>query len=85
MGIKGIKNEEFKDNESLEKLLNDAGSNVFLTTIDDIINWGRKSSLWPLTFATRCCGIEMMAAGDHGMTLQDSEWKFTGPVPVRLM
>ena len=63
MGIKGIKNEEFKDNESLEKLLNDTGSNVFLTTIDDIINWGRKSSLWPLTFATRCCGIEMMAAG----------------------
>ena len=57
-----MKYEEFKDNESLE-LLNSSGSNILLTTIDDVINWGRKNSLWPLTFATRCCGIEMMAAG----------------------
>ena len=62
MGIKGMKREEFKDNESLD-LLNASGSNILLTTIDDVINWGRKNSLWPLTFATRCCGIEMMAAG----------------------
>jgi NADH-quinone oxidoreductase subunit B len=54
--------EEFGDNESLD-LLNTSGTNIFLTTIDDVINWGRKNSLWPLTFATRCCGIEMMAAG----------------------
>jgi NADH-quinone oxidoreductase subunit B len=62
MGIKGMKKEEFGDNESLD-LLNAAGTNILLTTIDDVINWGRKNSLWPLTFATRCCGIEMMAAG----------------------
>jgi NADH-quinone oxidoreductase subunit B len=62
MGIKGMKREEFGDNESLD-LLTASGSNIFLTTIDDVINWGRKNSLWPLTFATRCCGIEMMAAG----------------------
>jgi NADH-quinone oxidoreductase subunit B len=35
----------------------------FLTTIDAVVNWGRKNSLWPLTFATSCCGIEMMATG----------------------
>jgi NADH-quinone oxidoreductase subunit B len=62
MGIKGMKREEFGDNESLD-LLNATGTNILLTTIDDVINWGRKNSLWPLTFATRCCGIEMMAAG----------------------
>ncbi len=27
------------------------------------INWGRRSSLWPLPFATACCGIEVMATG----------------------
>jgi len=54
--------EDFKDNETLE-LLNKSGSNIFLTTFDNIINWGRSNSIWPLTFATSCCGIEMMASG----------------------
>ncbi len=27
------------------------------------INWARKNSLWPLPFATACCGIELMATG----------------------
>ncbi len=56
-----MKYEEFEDNESLE-LLKKSGSNVFLTSIDDLVNWGRSNSIWPLTFATSCCGIEMMAA-----------------------
>ena len=60
--IKSMKYEEFKDNESLE-LFNETGGNVFMTTIDNLINWGRSNSIWPLTFATSCCGIEMMAAG----------------------
>ncbi len=61
--IKSMKYEEFKDNETLE-LLEQLGGDVILTSIDEILNWGRSNSIWPLTFATSCCGIEMMAAGD---------------------
>jgi NADH-quinone oxidoreductase subunit B len=60
--IKSMDYEDFKDNETLE-LLNKSGGNILLSSIDNIINWGRSNSLWPLTFATSCCGIEMMAAG----------------------
>ena len=34
--------------------------NVIVTSIDYILNWSRANSLWPLSFATSCCGIEMM-------------------------
>ena len=36
---------------------------VMLTTLDHIANWVRKHSLWPMPFATACCGIELMATG----------------------
>src|SRR5512133_1130087 len=62
MGIKNMKETDFKDNETLE-LFRKTGGNLLLTTIDDIIDWGRSNSVWPLTFATSCCGIEMMATG----------------------
>ncbi|NOY35976.1 MAG: NADH-quinone oxidoreductase subunit B [Chlorobi bacterium] len=60
--IKSMREEDFRDNETLEAL-NELGNNVFLTTIDKVLNWGRSNSIWPLTFATSCCGIEMMATG----------------------
>jgi NADH-quinone oxidoreductase subunit B len=37
--------------------------NVFVTTRDAVVNWCRKYSLWPMPFATACCGIELMAVG----------------------
>ena len=35
----------------------------YLTTqLSRVINWSRRSSVWPMPFATACCGIELMAA-----------------------
>jgi len=37
-------------------------TDMFLTTqLQKVINWGRRSSVWPMPFATACCGIELMA------------------------
>jgi NADH-quinone oxidoreductase subunit B len=36
---------------------------VVTTTFDKLVNWARKSSIWPMTFGLACCAIEMMAMG----------------------
>jgi NADH-quinone oxidoreductase subunit B len=33
---------------------------VVTTKLDTMVNWSRKSSLWPMTFGLACCAIEMM-------------------------
>ncbi|MHC4429048.1 MAG: NADH-quinone oxidoreductase subunit B [Planctomycetota bacterium] len=35
--------------------------NAMTTQLNRVINWARRSSLWPMPFATACCGIELMA------------------------
>jgi len=36
---------------------------VLLTTVDSILNWAKRSSMWPLTFGIACCAIEMILTG----------------------
>jgi NADH-quinone oxidoreductase subunit B len=36
----------------------------FATTVDALVGWSRKYSVWPMPMGISCCAIEMMAAGD---------------------
>jgi len=38
------------------------GDTVVTTRLEDVVNWGRKYSLWPMPFGTACCAIEFMGA-----------------------
>ena len=46
----------------LENVIAEALPEVLTTRLDSLINWARKSSLWPATFGLACCAIEMMNA-----------------------
>ncbi len=39
----------------------DLSENIILTSLDDLHNWARMSSLWPLLYGTACCFIEFAA------------------------
>jgi NADH-quinone oxidoreductase subunit B len=38
----------------------DLGDAFVTTTVDAVVNWGRRNSLWPFPFGTACCAIEFM-------------------------
>ncbi len=42
-------------------ITNDLSENIILTSLDDLHNWARLSSLWPLLYGTACCFIEFAA------------------------
>lgn len=37
------------------------GDTIITTSLEKLVNWARKSSLWPATFGLACCALEMMA------------------------
>lgn len=49
-----------------KKIENDG---LIITKVDDLLNWARKSSLWPMGFGLACCAIEYMVSqsGNYDM------------------
>ena len=48
--------------EPLVDVPDDFKRNIAVTSVDALLNWGRKSALWPLSFGLACCAFEMMAS-----------------------
>ena len=46
---------------SVPSVTNDLSENIILTSLEDLHNWARLSSLWPLLYGTACCFIEFAA------------------------
>ncbi len=82
--IKSMKTEDFRDNETLQKYIDElqkGGVNVAVGALNDFINWGRSNSVWPLTFATSCCGIEFMAVAAARHDFARFGWEVTRNSP----
>jgi NADH-quinone oxidoreductase B subunit len=62
----------------LDQQFNEGG--VVITKVDDLINWARLSSLWPMGFGLACCAIEMMQTMASGYDL-DRFGVFPRPSP----
>tara|TARA_Y100001960_G_scaffold256409_1_gene274982 strand:+ start:9581 stop:10078 length:498 start_codon:yes stop_codon:yes gene_type:complete len=48
--------------EPLIEVPDDISRNIAVTSVDALVNWGRKSAVWPLSFGLACCAFEMMAS-----------------------
>lgn len=40
-----------------------SAADFVITKVDDLMNWARTGSMWPMTFGLACCAVEMMHAG----------------------
>lgn len=84
VSVKSMSHEDFKDNEYLDKMVEELranGTNVVVGTLDKLINWGRSNSIWPLTFATSCCGIEFVSLGAARFDMARFGWEVARSSP----
>lgn len=56
--LKATATEPFPD--SLVEIPDDLQRSIIVTSIDAILNWGRKNAVWPVTFGLACCAFEMI-------------------------
>lgn len=43
-----------------------ATAEFVVSKVDQLVNWARKGSIWPMTFGLACCAVEMMHTGERG-------------------
>ncbi|MDA1127578.1 MAG: NADH-quinone oxidoreductase subunit B [Chloroflexi bacterium] len=48
--------------EPMIEVPDDLKNNLMITSVDALVNWSRKSALWPVTFGLACCAFEMIAS-----------------------
>ena len=56
-----LQKEQILNPAARSQVTQDLSENIILTTVDDLHNWARLSSLWPLLYGTACCFIEFAA------------------------
>ena len=45
---------------------------IVTTTVDNVVNWARTGSMWPMTFGLACCAVEMLQAKSTAIRCHDS-------------
>ena len=57
------------------------GGGILIGQLDDVVNWARSNSLWPLVFGTSCCAIEMMSTAGAKYDWSRFGWEVARATP----